>query len=169
MHAHRPIALFAALILAVLLAGCAQRSVRHLDRAPLAAGKNESLGLRFWRFEYSVREQSGSYHLSGRAHPVKESLPEWADWIDELAVSVYVSDASGSVLVEEQRNHLPGPLNPDTGVPLDFTLDGDDLGEGTLFLTFGYRMALGKGKPKAGAPDPGRPLFFANERAVEVF
>ncbi len=168
MLRYRPIPLFAVLILAVLLAGCAQKSVRHLDRAPLAPGKSESLSLRFWRFEYTVQQQAESYRLLGRAYPLRDALPEWADWIDELSIAAYVSNASGTVLVEEQRNQLPGPLG-DKGVAIDFTLDRDDVDEGQIFLTFGYRMTLGKGKPRGGSPNPDRPLFFANERAVEVF
>lgn len=169
MHAHRLLPFLAAAALAVLLAGCSQMSVRHLDRAPWSTGGNETLSLKFWRFEYAVEPQADRFRITGRAYPVKETLPEWVDWIDELWMAAYISDASGKVLADDLHVYLPGPLDAAKGVPIDFTLKPGRIEDGRLFLTFGYRMALGRGKSSGAAPDPNRRQFFANERAVEIF
>lgn len=169
MRAYRSSLLLAVLAFVVMAAGCSQMSVRHLDRTPWATGEGKTLQLKFWRFEYAVEPREDGYRVHGEAYPVKETMPDWVDWIDELRMVAYISDASGKVLADDEYDVLPGPLRADRGVPVEFSLEADDAGDAPLFLTFGYRMALGKGKSSGVAIPPDRPLFFANERAVKVF
>ncbi|EPR41930.1 putative lipoprotein [Desulfovibrio sp. X2] len=163
------LALALLLLAAGLLTGCAHMSVRHLARTPWTMGQQEEVTLKYWRFVFVTTPETDRFRVRGTAYPLTEDLPKWADWIDELWLSAYVADKNGGVVTDDLRVYLPGPFDPTKGVPFDFTLKPDRLESGQLFITFGYRMALGQGKPADGTPDPKRRIFFANERAMDFF
>lgn len=167
---NRPcLALFSAL--ALLLAGCAQLNVRHLERQPWQPHEKKSLLLEFWRFDYEPMAQTDKYGVSGRAYPITKGLPEWATHIDELWFAVYLNDSPGRVLAKDVQVMPPADLTPEIlnrGIPFSFTLRPEDIGQsGQLYVTFGYRMVLTPPKNAAPKKPSAQPrVFFANEGAL---
>ncbi len=165
---------------AMLLAGCAQLNVGHLERKPWRLQQSETLSLKFWRFEYQPLPQEERYSVRGRAYPLVQDLPEWATHVEELWFAVYLNDSQGRVLAKDVQVLPPSDLTPkviEQGLPFEFTLQPEDIGQsGPLYVTFGYRMVLTPPPTDAAAQeDQGdkqeseqedERIFFANEGAL---
>lgn len=156
----------------LLLAGCAQLNVGHLERKPWRLQQQETLSLQFWRFEYQPHPKEERYEVLGRAYPLTKGLPEWATHIEELWFAVYLNDSRGRVLAKDVQVLPPNDLTPDVveeGLPFHFALQPEDIGQsGPLFVTFGYRMVLTP-PPGVAASDEAQKeprVFFANEGAL---
>ncbi|MBG0775054.1 MAG: hypothetical protein H0S85_01295 [Desulfovibrionaceae bacterium] len=186
MKKSRPLVVVAVLGLALgallVASGCSQLSVRHLNRNPWVVNTGQTLDMKFWRFDYEAVPFRNSFGVRGVARPRADRLPEWASWVEELWLAAYLSDSQGRVVAKDLLVSLPKPLSPETGVPFEFILEPEDLGDaGPLFLTFGYRMVLTPGakgpdakpeanaKQEAGAKGDKRKVFFANEGALTRF
>ncbi|WP_051445499.1 hypothetical protein [Desulfocurvus vexinensis] len=169
---HAP-ALLAALAAALLLAACAQTSVKHLNRNAWATDTDLSLTMQFWRFDYRIKAQGNQFAVRGTARPETAALPPTARWIEDLWLAAYLCDASGAVLAQDLRVADPGPLAPGVGLPFAFTLHPDALPPaGELYITFGYRMKLVPEGPEEDKParqfSPAE-VFFASEGAITRF
>ena len=158
-------------LLLLLLWGCAQFSVSHLDRNPLTLDGEQRLELEFWRFDYTVRPIPGGYRVEGRAFP-RSGVPEWATYADQLWFAAYLADASGKVLAKDDAR-LDGMIMKPQGVPFVFVLRERNAPP-TAAITFGYRMTLTR-QPVAGQASPPASLpgtdgvFFASESAVSSY
>jgi len=160
-----------ALFLSLLLAGCAQLNVRHLERQPWRPSEENALRLEFWRFDYRPAALEAGYAVQGRAYPLVEGLPQWATHIEELWFAVYMNDDSGRVLAKDVLVLPAGELTAEaaaTGIPFSFVLEPEDIGQsGQLYVTFGYRMVLTPPTDQPQTGEDGQPLvFFANEGAL---
>lgn len=152
---------------AVLLSACAHLSVIHLDKNPWVLGHQESLRMRYWNFSYTSRLEENRLVVSGIATPVEGAIPDWASWIQDLWMQIYLSDDHSQVLAKDLRLYLPTELDRQNGIPFEFHLMPETLGSsGPLYISFGYRMELASERPGQNAT--GRPpqVFFANQGAL---
>ena len=150
----------------LLIAGCAHLSVVHLDKNPWALGQENTLAMRYWEFSYTSQLVDNKLIVSGTAKPVPGAIPEWATWIQDLWMQVYLSDDQSRVLAKDLRLYLPTVLDHDKGVPFEFHLAPESLGSsGPLYISFGYRMELTAEKNTLGANAPGK-VFFASQGAL---
>lgn len=141
-------------------------TVRHLKRQPWVLEQKQQLVTKFWRFEYQVVPMRDRFGVRGTAYPL-ESVPEWADYVRDLWLAVYLADRNSHVIADDIRVFVPQELEREDGLNFEFILRPDGLGAGgKLYVTFGYRMVLGKGP--ADASEPGEPpnIFFASEGAL---
>ena len=156
--------LFTALI-ALTLSGCSFSSVRHLQRQAWVSSESQVLNMDYWTFAYVVERANGKILVTGEARPNTDATPEWAAWIDQLWLAVYVSDSRGEVLGDEFTILPSQPLSEETVIPFAFEVEPDRFGsEGDLYITFGYRMVLARSGNEPSTPD--RKVFFASEGAV---
>ncbi|GAB1410004.1 hypothetical protein MASR1M90_11580 [Desulfovibrionales bacterium] len=158
-----------ALALACLCMSCAHLSVIHLNKKPWILGQQETLAMRYWEFTYTSKLENNRLVVSGRAVPIPGSIPDWATWIQDLWMQIYLSDDHSFVLAKDLRLYLPTELDREKGVAFEFHLTPDSLGaSGPVFISFGYRMELTAGRlplqPAASAP-PAQ-VFFASQGAL---
>jgi hypothetical protein len=162
----RPRLILSLAIACLLIAGCAHLSVVHLDKNPWTLGQQETLVMRYWEFSYSSRLEENTLIISGTAKPVAGAIPEWATWIQDLWMQIYLSDDQSRVLAKDLRLYLPTGLDHEKGVPFEFHLTPESLGSsGPLYISFGYRMELTAEKNTLGAGAPGK-VFFASQGAL---
>lgn len=148
------------------LASCAHLSVVHLDKKPWTVGQNDSLTMRYWTFSYTSRMEDNKIIVSGTARPVKDAVPEWAIWIQDLWLQVYLSDGQSRVLAKDLRLYLPTELDHAQGIPFEFHLQPEALGSsGPLHISFGYRMELASERRTAASQAQPR-IFFASQGAL---
>ncbi|WP_461208859.1 hypothetical protein [Desulfocurvus sp. DL9XJH121] len=159
----RTAACLLALICLCLLAGCSSTNVKHLVRQPWALDSDQSLAMKFWRFDYRIVSVRDQFSVQGTAYPVAGTTPAWADTVADIWFAAYLSDASGRVIAQDLRVCKPGPLNQGEGIPFSFLLKPDSLPtKSDLFITFGYRMKL----TASHMPED---IFFASEGAMTRF
>jgi hypothetical protein len=153
--------LFLCLILLLsALGGCAALDVSHLERRAWKLNSMEKVSMEFMNFDYEIVPRKDSFGLRGKAHIKKGAVPVWAEWVGELWIQGYLSDADGNVLAKGLQVFSPCSLDENLSIPFDFELKPDSLDSGPLFVSFGYRMVLQK-----SAKDNFEP-FMAIERAV---
>lgn len=175
MHARRhPTARFwlGLLLLAVVGPGlgCSKMSVAQLEARPWRAGTAEVLTMKYWRFTYSTVLTGETYGLRGQATPVSALLPPWADRLEELTVTAYLRDASGTVLARAEKTFPGMKLGPDTAVPFAFDLIPDGaVSIDDLAVSFGYKALYGSSSARSALPAAGQApagtVFFAGEGA----
>jgi len=155
------------LVLAILLVtSCAHLSVVHLDKKPWTLGQQDSLAMRYWEFSYTSRLEDNKLVVTGTARPVASAIPEWANWIQDLWMQIYLSDDRSRVLAKDLRLYLPTRLDRENGVPFEFHLAPQSLGSsGPLYVSFGYRMELTAEKNTMGAMGTSE-VFFASQGAL---
>lgn len=162
----RPRLLLPLVIAVLLIAGCAHLSVVHLDKNPWTLGQQETLVMRYWEFSYTSRLEDNRLIVSGTATPVAGAIPEWATWIQDLWMQIYLSDDQSRVLAKDLRLYLPTDLDHEKGVPFEFHLTPESLGSsGPLYISFGYRMELTTEKNTLGASGTSQ-VFFASQGAL---
>jgi len=162
----RPRLLAALVAICLFAAACAHLSVVHLDKKPWTLGKPETLSMRYWEFSYTSRLVDNKLIVTGTAKPVAGSIPEWATWIQDLWMQVYLSDGQSKVLAKDLRLYLPTDLDKENGVPIEFHLTPEALGaSGPIYISFGYRMELTAEKNTMGAANPSQ-VFFASQGAL---
>ena len=156
----------ALVLVTLLVASCAHLSVVHLDKKPWTLGQQETLAMRYWEFTYTSRLEENKLIVTGTAKPVAGAIPEWATWIQDLWLQIYLSDDSSRVLAKDLRLYLPTHLDPEKGVPFEFHLTPQSLGSsGPLYISFGYRMELTAEKSTLGANSKAD-VFFASQGAL---
>lgn len=113
--------LILSLVLTVLfIGGCAHLSVIHLDKNPWTLGQQETLTMRYWEFSYTSRLEDNRLIVSGTAKPVEGAIPQWATWIQDLWMQIYLSDDNSRVLAKDLRLYLPTALTTKTACPSSF-------------------------------------------------
>lgn len=166
---------FTALLAVIALAwGCSTLNVRHLVRQPWMSGKQQTLEMKYWRFEYTCLTVDGVLGVKGTAYPIPTVIPDNARWVADLWIGVYLSDAQGQVLAKDLRVYLPRTLDYKQGVDFEFPLKPQDVGgKGPLYVTFGYRTVLTPSENYAASeaevhdPDNVNPnVFFCSEGAL---
>jgi hypothetical protein len=162
-----------ALAVLCLGAGCARLSVSHLDPRPLVVGGTGTETMKYFGFTYVVVLDSGAYGLRGRATPVPAALPAWADRLEELTITAYLSDPSGRVLAQAEKTYPGMALAPGATMPFSFRLLPDEgLLPGSLAVSFGYKAVFGSSAARQTLPGLGPPpagtVFFAGEGALLV-
>jgi hypothetical protein len=149
--------------------GCGQLNASHLQHKPWQVGNSQNIHTKFFSFDFESIALSNQYGVKGAAHPVKNSLPPWADSVDNLSLTAYLCDEQGHILAQDKKYYLPQKLNP-AGIPFDFFLKVKPSQEEKLFVSFGYRATfVASAKPRSadGGADPTRQhIFFASEDAV---
>lgn len=157
---------FAAALLALVVLffpGCATKSAAHLARREFEVNHRESLDMDFWRFEYMVEPMREGFGIRGAAYLKPAKVPREKTWIDDLWFAAYLCGEDGRVLAQSIRIMPPRPAEPGQGVPFGFVIQPDNLEDGPLFVTFGYRMVLTTDRL---APEREMP-FFASQGAVD--
>jgi hypothetical protein len=163
MHPRLKTALVA---LTLLVASCAHLSVVHLDKKPWTLGQQETLAMRYWEFTYTSHLENNRLVVTGTARPVAGAIPEWATWIQDLWMQIYLSDDRSKVLAKDLRLYLPTTLDHAKGVPFEFHLTPESLGSsGPLYVSFGYRMELTAEKSTQGSASKAE-VFFASQGAL---
>jgi hypothetical protein len=156
----------ALVLLTLLVAACAHLSVVHLDKKPWVLGQQETLAMRYWEFSYTSRLEDNKLVVTGTARPVAGAVPEWATWIQDLWMQIYLSDDQSRVLAKDLRLYLPTQLDHEKGVPFEFHLAPQSLGSsGPLYISFGYRMELTAEKSTLGLNSKDQ-VFFASQGAL---
>jgi hypothetical protein len=156
----------ALVLLTLLVASCAHLSVVHLDKKPWTLGQQETLAMRYWEFSYTSRLEDNKLVVTGTARPVTGAVPEWATWIQDLWMQIYLSDDQSRVLAKDLRLYLPTQLDHAKGVPFEFHLTPQSLGSsGPLYISFGYRMELTAEKSTLGLNSKDQ-VFFASQGAL---
>lgn len=146
----------------LLLAACSSTNVKHLVRQPWSVDSDQSLSMKFWRFDYRIVPVGDQFSVRGVAHPVAGAVPEWADTVADVWFAAYLSEASGKVIAQDLRVSDPGPLGSE-GIPFEFQLKPNSLPtKNELYITFGYRMKLASTESNRGP-------FFASEGAMTRF
>ena len=131
------------LLLSLSLLGCTHLSVKHLRKNPWTLNSNQTLEMSFWRFEYEGTFINNTYMIKGVAYPKKDVIPGWAEWIQDLWLSAYLSDINGYVVARDIKVYQPCKLDYNQGVKFEFVLQPEKLpSAGPLFVTFGYTMQL---------------------------
>lgn len=158
-------------VLLLTATGCSQLSVRHLQRQPWLLDADQSVELEFWRFEYAISPGDDAFVVKGKAFPVMENYPEWAGWIQELWLASYLSNAEGRVLAKDIEIYPSRELAAGAGVEFLFNLEPQELLDGELFITFGYRITCLESRDAAKTTAPGEQpeVFFASETALTLF
>jgi hypothetical protein len=116
----RPRLTLGLVILSLMFAACAHLSVVHLDKKPWTLGQKEILPMRYWEFSYTSRLEENKLIVTGTAKPVPGAIPEWATWIQDLWMQIYLSDDQSRVLAKDLRLYLPTDLDHEKGCPLSF-------------------------------------------------
>lgn len=150
---------------ALTLCSCAPvaQDVAHLRRDAWSLEEPRSLKVNFIRFDYQIQPVGGEVAgVKGWAYLDTTMVPDWAKWVDSLALTVYLSDPEGHVMAQDTRDFLPRPASAAEGVPFEFSLRPEQWGKRALFVTFGYRIVLTEGRDAAG----GSQTFFASEDAI---
>lgn len=154
------VSLFFLMLAAFVLEGCASLDVSHLEQKPWKLNSSETVSMEFMKFEYQIVPRKDSFGMLGCAFIKKDAAPVWATWLGELWIQGYLSDADGHVLAKGLQVFSPRELEKETSIPFDFELKPDRLDAGPLFVSFGYRMVLQRGRHDSSEP------FMAIERAV---
>lgn len=164
------------LIALFLLTGCAAQTVRHLNRSQWKPETRQELVMDYVRFEYVSQRNAEGITVTGNAFPLAESVPEWAEWMEDLWIAGYLSDEGGEVLAKDIRLYTSRSLDFDRGIPFAFTLAPEEMGEpGPVYITFGYRLVLTALNPKKRKGplgtlfDEKHDTFFASESALSQF
>jgi hypothetical protein len=166
--------LLVALLLLAAIAlgpGCTRISVAHLEARPWRAGSAEVVTMKYWRFAYTACLNREAYGLRGLATPVPAVRPPWADRLEELTITAFLRDASGTVVARADKTYRGMSLGPETAVPFSFDLRPDPVdASGDLAVSFGYKALYGSSKARAALPASGPPpagtVFFASEGAI---
>jgi len=146
-----------------MLWGCSSTNVKHLARQPWTLDADQSLSMKFWRFDYRIVPTSDQFNVRGTAFPLEQAVPDWAERVADIWFAAYLCDATGKVIAQDLRVFEPGPLDRRAGIPFSFRLKPDSLPtRDELFITFGYRMKLSGGAA-------GEQVFFASEGAMTRF
>lgn len=151
--------------------GCTRISVAHLEARPWRVGSTETVTMKYWRFSYTACLNGEAYGLRGLATPVPAVLPPWADRLEELTITAFLRDASGTVVAQADKTYRGMPLGPEAAVPFAFDLKPDPVeAAGDLAVSFGYKALYGSSKARAALPASGPPpagtVFFASEGAI---
>lgn len=155
--------------LLIMAAACAHLSVIHLEKRPWVMGQKATLTMRCWEFAYSSRLEGNKLIVSGTAKPLPDAIPEWATWIQDLWMQVYLCDDKSRVLAKDLRLYLPTQLDYVQGVPFEFHLMPEALGSsGPLNISFGYRMEVTAGRENPPGPDGKPKVFFASQGALSL-
>lgn len=158
--------LISVLLAAVIAAGCAHMTVRHLKRDPWVLEQPRELTMKFWRFEYQVVPMRDRFGVRGTAYPL-QSVPEWADWVRDLWMAVYMADENSHVIADDIRVFVPQELDRENGLDFEFILKPGGLGAGDkLYVTFGYRMVLARSPADSDESGKAPEVFFASEGAL---
>ncbi|BBD09089.1 hypothetical protein [Desulfovibrio ferrophilus] len=159
----RLIACLAIIISLTALWGCSSTNVKHLARQPWTLDANQSLAMKFWRFDYRIVPTNDQFSVCGSALPLSDAIPAWANQVADIWFAAYLSDASGKVIAQDLRVFEPGSLDRDSGIGFEFRLKPETLPtRNELFITFGYRMKLTGDRGK-------NEVFFASEGAMTRF
>lgn len=169
-------ALFTVLFI-LLLSGCTYQSVNHLNKRHWETDQTQNLEMDYFEFEYNSHHQVKQVEVNGTAYPIKNSIPGWAAWIDDIWLAVYLSDDQGRVLAKDINIFAPRQLDYQKGIGFSFLLKPEQMGSpGPVFVTFGYRVVLTPGRNYPGdSPDLLSELtretevFFASETALSRF
>lgn len=167
----RPALLLA--LLCLLGSGCARLSVSHLETRPLIMGSSGTLTMKYFAFAYAASLDDEAYALRGHATARPNALPAWADRLEELTITVYLSDAHGQVVARAEKTYPGMRLTPDAVIPFSFRLLPETgLAPGALSVSFGYKAVFGSSTARQSlpglAPPPPGAAFFAGEGAVLV-
>lgn len=155
-------ACLAILLCTTLLWGCSSTNVKHLARQPWTVDADQSLAMKFWRFDYRIVPTSDQFTVMGTALPVDEAIPAWADTVADIWFAAYLSDAGGRVIAQDLKVFESGTLDRSGGISFTFALKPDSIPtRDDLFITFGYRMKL--------TGDGEQQVFFASEGAMTRF
>ena len=148
--------------LVLLLAGCGQSSVAHLETNPLRMKQEERLLTTYWEFRYVTRMENDHYLVKGAAHHPPQRPPVPRDWIHDLRLSAYLSDANGRVLAMDGKSYVTMRRTPDTMAPFEFRLKPDPVtADQDIFITFGYTMLISDHRFQDGISD--KPLSGDSE------
>jgi len=166
-------AFLALVFLSLLLGGCSHLSVKHLNRRPWVLEAGQELKMKYLRFEFQVLPMKDRFGVRGTAYPL-DVIPGWGEWIRDLWLEAYLSDADGRVMARDLHVYLPKKLDYEKGLEFEFILKPEELGSGgELFITFGYRMVLSdyqySGTEDKGGITNGPMVFRAFEKAVSRF
>jgi hypothetical protein len=158
------------LIACTLLGGCSSLNVKHLSPRPWQPDMSNRLALKFWTVDYSCVRDGNRFVITGTARPRLERFPAWSAWMSELAITAYISDPTGKVLLRETSRQAPGPFPPPTdGIPLKFTMTTTRPVDSPA-IAFGYRMILLAEQPSTTKQNPLRSknaqVFFASQEAL---
>jgi len=164
----------AALVLVILalglFPGCARTSVSHLDSRPVVAAAPATLPMQFFRFEFTGKPVPNGYVVRGRAVPVPDDLPPWADRLEEITLAAYLRDPAGTVLSTSEKSYKGMPLGDGAAVPFEFVLSPAGEAAGNYAISFGYKAVFGSQKARnavsASGPPPAGTVFFASEGAL---
>jgi len=160
-HHARPVALVLA-ALCLLAAGCSTVTVGKANIRPLDFQARQTLRLKFWRFEFTAKTEASEIEVTGEAFPIREKLPEWADWVEDFKLSAYLCDAQGQVLASDEMTYQPHLLDAVKGAAFRFAFKIDAKTGTATNLTFGYQSRITAHKQQA----PGGREFFASEPAL---
>ncbi|WP_027184135.1 hypothetical protein [Desulfovibrio inopinatus] len=150
-----------------LLTACAAPSVKHLKKTPWKAGTNQSVSMQFWRFDYETVAVHDKLGVKGMAYARLENLPAWVDYVEELTLYAYLTDAEGHIVDMDEKQYLPRENPGQNGVPFDFFLKNNKTTPDETYITFGYHSMFSSRAQKAQAGiDPQQYEFFASETAV---
>jgi hypothetical protein len=157
-----------------LCAACAHQSVKHLSRNPLsAAASQQEIKTKNINFVYTAYRNKGSIRIKGTALPTHKYIPRWAEYIQEMAVFCYLTDAKGNILGKDLHNYLPQKLDIKEGHPFSFTLSSPPRGEEKqLYVAFGYSLKLSSARSyttritDSPLEDDSSDIFYAREGAV---
>ncbi|MBF0482842.1 MAG: hypothetical protein HQK81_15135 [Desulfovibrionaceae bacterium] len=148
--------------LCLLATGCSTVTVGKANMRPLDFQAAQTLRLKFWRFEYTARTMDNEVVVAGTAYPIREKLPEWADWIEDFKLSAYLCDAQAQVLATGETSYQPHSLDTAKGAPFRFVFKRDAKTDAAANLTFGYQSRITARK----LHPPGGREFFASEPAM---
>jgi len=162
MKHHARFFVFTLASLCLFAAGCSTVTVGKANMRPLNLQAAQSLRLKFWRIEFTTRTAENELEITGTAYPIREKLPEWADWVEDFKLTAYLCDAQGQVLASDEISYQPHLLDSAKGAPFRFAFKRDAKNGAATNLTFGYqsRIAAHKQQP------PGGREFFASEPAM---
>lgn len=157
-----------------LCAACAHQSVKHLSRNPLSpAASRQEIKAKNINFVYTAYRDKGGIRIKGTALPTHKYIPRWAEYIQEMAVFCYLTDAKGNILDKELHNYLPQKLDKKGGHPFSFTFSSPPQGkEKGLYVAFGYSLKLSSARSYTtkitdnSLEDDGPDIFYAREGAV---
>jgi hypothetical protein len=152
-----------ALLLLLMLGGCAQTTALHLQRASALAGQSGTLTMRHAAFDYTTVALDHQVGVVGTARLVPASVPSWAKHVAQYVVYAYICDTSGNVLASGDIDFIPRTIEESGALPFEIRIDTRfQPGDRPLQLAFGYRIVL----RESSMPDEGR-SFVATEVALE--
>jgi len=157
--------------LVVLASGCnAKLSAAHLQLKPWADGGDQKLYAKFMHFDFQTQPHETGFEVKGTAWPIKENIPVWADKVDNLSISAYLSDEHGNVLATSTKNYPEQKITA-SGFPFDFILKQTPRPSGGFFVSFGYGGMFTASKPPAAGGQgsgniSGNYVFYMSEQAA---